>query len=79
MSPLQRMDTEERLVADFHGTGMTVGPHPMAYRREELRQMGIKSAAELQEIAEQQACGCGGCRDNTAAPRNRKGPHFLDA
>jgi error-prone DNA polymerase len=28
-SPLQPMTPEERLVADFRGTGMTVGPHPM--------------------------------------------------
>src|SRR4029077_7482986 len=32
-SPLQAMNHEERLVADFHGTGLIVGPHPMAYRR----------------------------------------------
>jgi error-prone DNA polymerase len=32
-SPLKQMDTEERLIADYHGTGMTIGPHPMAYRR----------------------------------------------
>src|SRR5437762_9395639 len=28
-SPLQQMTDEERLVADFHGSGMTAGPHPM--------------------------------------------------
>jgi error-prone DNA polymerase len=46
-SPLAQMNAEERLVADFRGTGMTVGPHPMAYHRAELRNMGIRSAAEL--------------------------------
>ena len=46
-SPLRRMTAEERLVADFRGTGMTVGPHPMAYRRAELNQRGIRAAAEL--------------------------------
>ena len=30
------MSAEERLVADFRGTGMTVGPHPMAYHRARL-------------------------------------------
>ena len=34
-SPLARMTTEERLWADFRGTGMTIGKHPMAYRRVE--------------------------------------------
>jgi error-prone DNA polymerase len=41
------MDTEERLVADYHGTGLTTGPHPMFYRRAEMRRLNIKSAAEL--------------------------------
>ena len=49
-SPLQPMTAEERLVADFHGTGMTAGPHPMAYHRAELRKQGIQSANELGTI-----------------------------
>jgi error-prone DNA polymerase len=47
-SPLSRMNDEERLVADFHGTGLTVGRHPMAYRRAQLR--GVKRACDLQNI-----------------------------
>ncbi len=47
-SPLHRMKTEERLIADYAGTGLTTGPHPMAYRRVELQRMGICSARELQ-------------------------------
>jgi len=35
--PLRQMNTEERLVADYAGTGLTVGKHPMHYRRHELR------------------------------------------
>ncbi|MGB9121159.1 MAG: OB-fold nucleic acid binding domain-containing protein, partial [Candidatus Angelobacter sp.] len=46
-SPLRKMEIEERLVADYQGTGMTVGPHPMAYQRSALRRMGILSAVEL--------------------------------
>ncbi|MGH9747532.1 MAG: DNA polymerase III subunit alpha [Candidatus Acidiferrales bacterium] len=49
-SPLQAMTAEERLVADFRGTGMTVGPHPMTYHRAELRKRGIRSANELGAI-----------------------------
>ncbi len=48
-SPLRPMKTEERLVADYAGTGLTTGPHPLAYRREELRRMGVLSARELQQ------------------------------
>ena len=47
-SPLARMNDEERLVADFRGTGLTVGRHPMAYRRAQLR--GVKRACDLQNI-----------------------------
>ena len=48
-SPLQQMRTEERLVADYAGTGLTTGHHPMAYRRAALRQHGILSAMELRD------------------------------
>jgi error-prone DNA polymerase len=40
---------EERLVSDYCGSGLTTGPHPMFYRREEMRKLNIKSAAELRE------------------------------
>lgn len=49
-SPLLPMTNEERLVADFRGTGMTVGPHPMAYRRAELKRQGMRTAAELAKL-----------------------------
>jgi error-prone DNA polymerase len=48
-SVLRRMSTEERLVADYAGSGLTVGPHPMAFERERLRKMRVKSASELRE------------------------------
>lgn len=41
------MNVEERLVADYAGTGLTVGKHPMYYRRAELRRGNILSAREL--------------------------------
>jgi error-prone DNA polymerase len=49
-SPLAQMETEERLVSDYHGTGLTTGPHPMFYRRTEMRRLNIKSAAELRAM-----------------------------
>jgi error-prone DNA polymerase len=49
-SPLARMTIEERLIADFHGTGMTVGPHPMAFHRAQLTRQGIRPAIELAKI-----------------------------
>jgi len=47
-TPLRAMTTDERLAADYAGTGITTGPHPMAYQRESLRQQGILSAQDLE-------------------------------
>ena len=49
-SPLKIMTDEERLVADFRGTGMTVGPHPMSYHRARMQKMGVRRALELSQI-----------------------------
>jgi error-prone DNA polymerase len=49
-SPLMQMEVEERLVSDYHGTGLTTGPHPMFYRRDEMRSLNIKSAAQLRAM-----------------------------
>src|SRR3989442_12208885 len=40
------MTPEERLVADFCGTGLTIGPYPMVYRRAEMKALGVRAAAE---------------------------------
>src|SRR5438552_4983820 len=47
-SPLVEMTEGERLVADYAGTGVTLGRHPMAMRRAELRRRGVLSARGLQ-------------------------------
>jgi error-prone DNA polymerase len=49
-SPLAPMTSEERLVADFRGTGMTVGPHPMAYHRTLMKRQGVRSASDLHSL-----------------------------
>jgi error-prone DNA polymerase len=51
-SPLQQMTAEDRLVADFRNTGMTTGPHPLSYHRQQLRRKGILSAADLQHLSD---------------------------
>jgi error-prone DNA polymerase len=76
-SPLKRMDTEERLIADFHGTGLTLGPHPMAYRREELRKMGIVSAQELKNQPHNRPATTAGCVITRQRPGTAKGLIFL--
>jgi error-prone DNA polymerase len=49
-SPLAPMSTEERLWADYRGTGMTVGKHPMAWRRIEMNALGVVPAMHLARI-----------------------------
>jgi error-prone DNA polymerase len=49
-SPLAAMELIERLAADFAGTGLTTGRHPMAQERERLRRRHILSAAELASV-----------------------------
>ena len=68
-SPLRQMQTDERLVADYAGTGLTTGPHPMAYRRTELQRMGVLSARELQ----QQPDGRRVCAAGAVIARQRPG------
>ncbi len=76
-SPLQPMNHEERLVADFRGTGLTVGPHPMAYRREWLNAMGIRRASELRNIPSGKRLRIGGCVIVRQRPGTAKGFVFL--
>jgi error-prone DNA polymerase len=76
-SPLAPMNHEERLVADFHGTGLTVGPHPMAYRREWLKAMGIRRACELRELPTGKRLRIGGCVITRQRPGTAKGFVFL--
>src|SRR5437763_4525625 len=76
-SPLAPMNHEERLVADFHGTGLTVGPHPMAYRRDWLNAMGIRRACELRDLPTGKRIRIGGCVITRQRPGTAKGFVFL--
>jgi error-prone DNA polymerase len=76
-SPLQPMNHEERLVADFRGTGLTVGPHPMSYRREWLNAMGIRRAIDLRDIPNGKRLRIGGCVITRQRPGTAKGFVFL--
>ena len=75
--PLQQMSIEERLVADYAGTGLTVGKHPMHYRRSELRRQGIRSAAELRHCRHGEFVCAAGCIIARQRPGTAKGFIFL--
>jgi error-prone DNA polymerase len=76
-SPLLPMDNEERLVADFRGTGLTVGPHPMAYHREAMARLGIVPAKQLATLRNGQHLRVGGCVITRQRPGTAKGFCFL--
>jgi error-prone DNA polymerase len=76
-SPLAAMTQEERLVADFRSTGLTVGPHPMQYRRAEMKRMGIYSARDLPHIANGRRLRIGGCVIARQRPGTAKGMMFM--
>src|SRR5947208_2069787 len=45
--PITDMTPAERLAADYAGTGLTLGPHPMRLRRAALARDGVVAAAHL--------------------------------
>ncbi|MBA3297304.1 MAG: hypothetical protein H0U19_10230, partial [Acidobacteria bacterium] len=47
LSPLRPMSPPERLMADYSGTSLTIGPHPLALRRQELALRGVLRAIDL--------------------------------
>ncbi|HEX5473861.1 MAG TPA: OB-fold nucleic acid binding domain-containing protein, partial [Vicinamibacterales bacterium] len=46
-SPLSPMTVTERLLADYEGTSLTIGPHPMSLRRGDLALRGVLRASDL--------------------------------
>ena len=75
--PLQQMNVEERLVADYAGTGLTVGKHPMHYRRPELRRSNILSAEELRTCRDGDFVRVAGCIIARQRPGTAKGFIFI--
>jgi error-prone DNA polymerase len=71
--PLHQMNTEERLVADYSGTGLTVGRHPMHYRRPGLRRERLLTAQELRTAKDGEYVRTAGVRHCSTATRHSKG------
>jgi error-prone DNA polymerase len=49
-SPLDEMTDVERIAADYAGTSVTLGRHPMSLRRAALRARGVLSARDLSGV-----------------------------
>jgi error-prone DNA polymerase len=76
-SALAPMTAEERLLADFRGTGLTVGLHPMAHHRATLRREGVRSASELRVLPDGATVRIAGSVIARQRPGTAKGFVFL--
>jgi error-prone DNA polymerase len=77
LSPLRQMTDEERLIADFHGAGLSTGPHPMSYCREALAKQQVKRACDLPLLPDGQYTRVAGCVIARQRPGTAKGFVFL--
>ena len=76
-SPLEAMTTKERLHADFSGTGVTVGRHPMAYYRPLLNGRRVLRATELAYVPNGRVVKVAGAVIVRQRPGTAKGFLFL--
>jgi error-prone DNA polymerase len=71
------MTEAERLVADYAGTGLTIGRHPMALRRDELAMRGILRAVDLRTARQGRRVRVAGMVITRQRPGTAKGFVFL--
>ncbi len=77
ISPLQPMNPEERMVADYAGTGVTVGHHPMAHCRAQLHRLRIIRASDLKLLRDGVKTRIAGCVIARQRPGTAHGFIFL--
>ena len=76
-SPLLPMTPDERVVADYTGTGLTIGPHPVAFRRQELALRGVLRAIDLPRARNGRRVRVAGTVITRQRPGTAKGFMFL--
>ncbi len=76
-SPLPEMSDADEMTADFRGTGLSTGPHPMTFAREALRQAGVVTAAELARVPDGRRARVGGVVIVRQHPETAKGFVFI--
>ncbi len=77
VTPLAPMNPEERMVADYGGTGVTVGRHPMAHCREQLRAQRVVRAGDLKLLRHGVTTRIAGCVIARQRPGTAHGFIFL--
>ncbi len=76
-SPLAPMTRPERMEADFRGTGLTIGRHPVAYHRAQLDQLGACRAIDMQHLRDGSLISVAGWVIVRQRPGTAKGFVFL--
>jgi error-prone DNA polymerase len=76
-SPLRPMTPPERLLADYAGTSLTIGPHPLALRRGELALRGVLRASDLPRARHGRRVRVAGAVITRQRPGTAKGFVFL--
>jgi error-prone DNA polymerase len=76
-SPLAPMNEGERLRADYAGMGLTIGPHPMALRRDDLALRGVLRAVDLPQTRDGRRVRVAGMVITRQRPGTAKGFVFL--
>ena len=76
-SPLRPMTPPERLMADYAGTSLTIGPHPLALRRAELALRGVLRASDLPRARHGRRVRVAGAVITRQRPGTAKGFVFL--
>jgi error-prone DNA polymerase len=76
-SPLAQMTEPERIRADFYGTSLTIGSHPMRLYRKEMTKQGVLSASALKRAKHGQTVRVAGCVICRQRPGTAKGFLFL--
>ncbi len=71
------MNPEVRMVADYAGTGVTVGRHPMAHCRDQLRRMNVYRADDLRMLRHGVKARIAGCVIARQRPGTAHGFIFL--
>jgi len=77
LCPLPPMSLTERLVADYEGTNLTIGPHPLALRRRELSLRGVLRASDLPRERQGRRIRVAGTVITRQRPGTAKGFVFL--
>jgi error-prone DNA polymerase len=77
VSPLAPMTSIERMAADFAGTGMTIGPHPMTFHRPQMALKGVLCTVDLPRQRPGGRVRVAGCIITRQRPGTAKGFVFL--